>query len=271
MNGLADISDKEFENFSRQFYVRSGIKLSSEKKYLITNRLQRLIRTGNEIHSFADLSRMITEGTDKELITEFVDALTTNYSFFFRDPVHFRFLKFFFSRRAASGRRIKIWSAACSSGEEPYSIALIVHEFFPELLAKGIDILASDISQRMLDKAEEGRYKRDALMKNLNEAALQRYFDPTDDPLFLSMKQEIKSLVSFRKLNLMEPYPLRDSYDIIFLRNVLIYFDREKKERILTNLANYLKDDGYLIISMSESLVGVRHPFKHIRHSIYRL
>lgn len=271
MNELVDISDKDFEEFSQQFYLRSGIRLTSQKKYLITNRLQKLIRTNNEINSFSDLSRIIREGTDKELISQFVDALTTNYSYFFRDPVHFRFLKYHFTKKAASNKRIRIWSAACSSGEEPYSIALIIHEFFPEMLTKGVEILASDISQSMLIKAKNGVYNRSDLTKNLNEAAQSRYFEPTQDLQFLRVKREIKNLVTFRKINLLEPYPLKASYDIIFLRNVLIYFDREKKERVLSNLSNYLKDDGYLIISMSESLVGVGHPFKHIRHSIYKL
>lgn len=268
---LENITDKEYEAFSQQFFRRSGIKLAPEKKYLITNRLQRIIKTEKSINNFSDLSRIVSEGNNKRIITQFVDALTTNYSYFFRDPVHFRFLKYFFTNKVNDKSRIKIWSAACSSGEEPYSIALILHEFFPELLKKDINIFASDISQKMLNRAQNGFYKRENLLKNLSKSTLHQYFQESDDSQSYLVKPEIKNLITFQKINLLEPYPFRDSFDIIFLRNVLIYFDHDKKEKILSNLAHYLSDDGYLIISMSESLVGVRHPFKHIRHSIYRL
>ncbi len=271
MTAFDNITDKEYEDFSRQFYRRSGIKLTPEKKYLITNRLQKLIKAENNIHSFSDLSRIIAEGRDKELIAQFVDALTTNYSYFFRDPVHFRFLKYFFTHKADDKTRIRIWSAACSSGEEPYSIALILHEFFPEFLKRDVHIHASDISQKMLLQATNGIYKRESLIKNINDSTLIKYFEVTEKDQYYGVKHEVKKLISFQKINLMEPYPFRDSFDIIFLRNVLIYFDQEKKEQILSNLAHYLNKDGYLIISMSESLVGLRQPFKHIQNSIYRL
>lgn len=266
-----DITAKDFNEFSQLFYLRSGICLYNEKKYLIIHRLQPLISNDDSINTFSDLLKILKTGTNEKLISKFVDALTTNYSFFFRDDIHFRFIHFLIKHKFQKNKPIRIWSAACSSGEEPYSIALTLMENFPELSDMKFHIYASDISETMLNKAEAGIYKYENINKNMGTNFMDKYFDRLDNPELCKIKSIVKKNITFQKINLLETPPFYKSFDLIFLRNVLIYFNTEKKELILNNISLYLKKDGYLIIGLSESLVGTQTPFKHIDHSIYKL
>ena len=265
------ISDQLFHEFSEIFFKRRGILLPLERKYLIVHRLSKMMGTKGGPADFKDLCRILKDGSNPPLIQKFVDSLTTNYSYFFRDPVHFRFLKFYFKYRLGDRRKLRIWSAACSSGEEPYSIAMTAREALPDLDQMDFKILATDISRAMIERAVTGIYRRDVIQRDIGRERIRNFFFETANPDFLEIRPELANCIDFREFNLLNAYPFKGLFDIVFLRNVLIYFDAEKKTRMLEKIAEVLSPEGYLIIGLTESLVGTDHRFKQIDHNIYRL
>ncbi len=266
-----DVSDHLFHEFSDIFFKRSGIRLPLERKYLIVHRLSKLMGTQGGPVDFEDLCRILKNGSNPQLIHRFVDSLTTNYSYFFRDPVHFRFLKYYFLHRMGDRPRVRLWSAACSSGEEPYTMAMTAREALPDLDQRDFKILATDISQSMVERAVTGIYRRDVIERDIGGERIRKFFFETANPEFLEIRPELANCIDFRVFNLLDVYPFKGLFDIVFLRNVLIYFDVEKKTKILGKIAEYLVPGGYLLIGLTESLVGTTHPFKQIDHNIYRL
>jgi len=264
------LSDGLFQQITDFLFQETGITINQNKKYLVEYRLQKYVGPGKEFSSFNELFKALKEDRGGALKTLLINSLTTNYTFFFREPVHFRFLAYYLKTYGKTQNYIRLWSAGCSSGEEAYSMAITCVEQGFTSQTRDIRILASDISQKVLRVAESGVYHYSAIRGELDDAYLRRYFSFNPRVKDFTIKEPVKSLVTFRTLNLMEPFPFTKQFDVIFLRNVLIYFNTSEKEQILAKIWDVLKTPGYLILGLSESLVGVKHPFTTLSNSIYR-
>jgi chemotaxis protein methyltransferase CheR len=267
--GETDISDDLFERFAAILSHRTGIALKLHKKYLLVNRLSRWIGRGHEYDSFEAYYKALLQDPSGALMEQFVNALTTNYSFFFRDNVHFDVLGQYAAERAATSDYFRFWSAASSTGEEAFSMAMTLLKC-GERLPADTKILATDISTKVLAQASTGRFPVSHVQKSVSPADFARFFFPDNRAGFFQARDEVRSMITFRHLNLLQPYPLKKAMDIIFLRNVLIYFGNEEKELVVNRMGEYLKPGGLLVIGLSESLVGIRHPFRMLRNSIYQ-
>ncbi len=270
----SELRDKEFEKISKLVYDLCGINLHDGKKELVKARLGKRLRDG-KFKSFTEYFRYVTtpEGSD-ELIT-MIDSLSTNLTYFFREEKHFQRLKSIMPQIVQSGNsrsapRLKIWCAGCSTGEEPYSLAITVRELLGNDGA-GTKIIATDISTRVLKKAMSGIYAEEKI-KSIPKDILRRYFQygtGTSAGLF-RVKPELRQLVDFRRFNLMEQPPAEFLSDIIFCRNVMIYFDKATQSSLVNRFFHCLNKGGYLFVGHSESLTGLQHDFTYIEPSIYR-
>ncbi|CAM2817543.1 protein-glutamate O-methyltransferase [Vibrio mytili] len=269
------ISDQEYRDFSRFLESQCGIVLGDSKQYLVRSRLSPLV-TKFKIASLSDLLRDVISGRNRELRLAAVDAMTTNETLWFRDTYPFTVLADkLLPEVAANKRPIKIWSAASSSGQEPYSIAMTILETQqrkPGLLPN-ISVTGTDISASMLDMCRAGVYDNLALGRGLSPERRRTFFEDAGDGR-MKVKDNVKRLVSFRPQNLMESYALMGKFDIIFCRNVLIYFSPEMKSKVLNQMANSLNPGGYLLLGASESLTGLTDRFEMVRCNpgiIYKL
>ncbi len=259
------ISPGDF-NYIRELVHRySAIALESDKAYLVETRLAPLARrTG-----FASLQELIaslrTQPTTHPLCRQVIEAITTHETSFFRDVHPFEALRTLIfpellARRPAPN--LTIWCAACSSGQEPYSVAMLVCEHFPVLANRRIRIIATDLSQTILARASEGIYSQIEVHRGLPAALLIKYFDKQG--LHWRIKPVIRRMVEFQQGNLAEAWPLIPPLDIIFMRNVLIYFDVETKKTILAKIRNVLKPDGYLFLGSSETTLNLDSTFEPV-------
>jgi chemotaxis protein methyltransferase CheR len=252
--GLAVLSDKDFQKFSELIYRIAGISMSPAKKPLITSRLTKRLKH-HQLATYSDYFNFITSADGKEELQQAVDALTTNETHFFREPKHFEFLRQRVIPARQIGRAMRIWSAACSSGEEPYSIAMLLDDM---LGAEPWEIVASDISSRILDKARSGLFPMER-MPEIPKPYLNRYclkgVGEQDGTLLI--EKFLRERVRFSSHNLMQPPPRLEPFDVIFLRNVMIYFDQETTRQVVTRLLPLLRPGGYFLIGHSESLNGV--------------
>ena len=261
------ISPQEYEDFRKFLEKVCGIVLGDNKQYLVYSRLNRLL-TAFKYASFGELISDLKKDKSRELTDKIVEAMTTNETSWFRDIHPFNTLKERILPELAKTQRnpIKIWSAACSSGQEPYSIGITVQEFQmsnPGLLKSDVQIIATDISPAMLRVAEKGRYEDLAMARGLTPERKKRYFKET--PSFWQINPAISSKVQFRSLNLLQSYALLGRFDVIFCRNVLIYFSTESKQDIITRMAKTLNPGGYLFLGGSESISGVETGLKMVR------
>ena len=244
---------------------RSGISLSPDKAYLIESRLRKLLKE-EQLHNLENLVGQLKWRRFVELHEKVVDALTTNETSFFRDNTPFETLRNeilpAIIRANTTSKRINIWSAACSSGQEPYSILMILREHFPSLKDWEINILATDLSNNILEKAREGYYTDFELGRGLPDN-LKKYFDPVRKGW--QFKPEMRQAVTFEQLNLIDSWPLLQDMDLILMRNVLIYFQPAVKESILQKTASVLRPEGYLILGQSETLVQLDTPFSQTK------
>ena len=269
------ISDQEYRDFSRFLESQCGIVLGDSKQYLVRSRLSPLV-TKFKLASLSDLLRDVVTGRNRELRVAAVDAMTTNETLWFRDTYPFTVLADkLLPEMAANKRPIKIWSAASSSGQEPYSMAMTILETQqrkPGLLPS-VSITATDISASMLDMCRAGVYDNLALGRGLSPERRRTFFEDVGDGR-MKVKDNVKRLVNFRPQNLMESYALMGKFDIIFCRNVLIYFSPEMKSKVLNQMANSLNPGGYLLLGASESLTGLTDKFEMVRCNpgiIYKL
>ncbi|AIV04815.1 MULTISPECIES: protein-glutamate O-methyltransferase [Vibrio] len=269
------ISDQEYRDFSRFLESQCGIVLGDSKQYLVRSRLSPLV-TKFKLASLSDLLRDVVTGRNRELRIAAVDAMTTNETLWFRDTYPFTVLADkLLPEMAANKRPIKIWSAASSSGQEPYSMAMTVLETQqrkPGLLPN-VSITATDISSSMLDMCRAGLYDNLALGRGLSPERRRTFFEDAGDGR-MKVKDNVKRLVNFRPQNLMDSYALMGKFDIIFCRNVLIYFSPEMKSKVLNQMANSLNPGGYLLLGASESLTGLTDRFEMVRCNpgiIYKL
>lgn len=254
---LAEIplSDAEFEAIKQRIYDFAGIALSDAKRTLVVSRLSKVVRAHN-LHSFVNYIEFLdakATGADKQ---EFVNALTTNLTRFYREDHHFDHLmehigKLIQNPQLARMKKLRIWSAGCSTGQEPYTIGMCLMDKYPQLKSWDFKILATDVDTGVLAKAATGAYaKNDLAGLDPKRAAL---FDQLDDQRVL-IPQAVRNLVSFKPLNLMSDWPLRGPFDAIFCRNVAIYFDRPTQARLFERLGEKLADHGYLYIGHSENI-----------------
>jgi chemotaxis protein methyltransferase CheR len=265
----AGISDELFSCFAALLSRRTGIVLKPYKKYLLVNRLARWVGAGKEHKDFEVYYHALQHDPSGKLMEQFVNALTTNYSFFFRDPIHFDVLAQYVVDRAASQEYFRFWSAASSTGEEAFSMAITLLKSQVTLPVDS-KILATDISTKVLEQASSGRFPVGHVQKSVSAQDFRRFFYPENHDGYYQTREEVRRLISFRHFNLLSPYPFSKMMDVVFLRNVLIYFGSEEKELVVNRINDYLKPGGLLIIGLSESLVGVRHPLKMLRNSIYQ-
>lgn len=257
MKELEPLTAHEFELFRKLIYDRCGIKIDIAKISLITNRLRRRLRDTN-CEDFKSYYKLITSKLGSAELVEFVDALTTNETSFFRTASHFEWFKNDFlteiAREKSLGKReanLRIWSAACSSGEEAYSLAMCISEASLVFRDWSIQILGSDISESSLKKAREGVYT-ERTMAELDQHRVRRYFTEVTEKEF-KIKPAISQLVQFKTHNLMN-HLSEKPFDCIWLRNVLIYFDRSSKEKVIDNLVRSLNAGGYLVLGPSEGV-----------------
>lgn len=274
----APITTAEYDSVRKIVYDHSRINLGPSKKELVMARLSKRLRALN-IPSYAQYLEFLESAAGREEMTNLIDSISTNHTYFFREPQHFDFLsetilpQFCEDPARKGAKQFKVWSAATSSGEEPYTISLILDDYFSNK-ARGWNwnILCTDISTRVLAKAEEGIFTKDRLGP-VRQDWLIRYFDKgvgESEGLFRA-KDLIRKNLTFKSLNLLAPsYPFRDIFQVVFCRNVMIYFDRETQQELVNKIYPLVEPGGYLIIGHAESLTNIKHPFKLIKPSIYR-
>jgi len=266
------LTDEEFKSFKDLIYNKCGICLHEGKKELVRARLnKRLRQTG--IKSFSEYYRYLTHEDNGNELVVMLDAISTNKTSFFREIKHFDFLKEKVFPRYASGeygRRLRFWSAACSSGEEPYTLAISLLEHFGSSNFD-IKILATDISTKVLGEAQRGVYTSDKI-EDIPNPLIRTYFQQGRGRQqgFYRVKPNLRDLISFKRFNLMDKFPFNTVFQFIFCRNVMIYFDKKTQERLVNKFHQCIIPGGYLMIGHSESLTGVNHPFKYIQPSVYQ-
>tara|TARA_R110002110_G_scaffold414147_2_gene643346 strand:- start:67010 stop:67840 length:831 start_codon:yes stop_codon:yes gene_type:complete len=256
----------DFEYFCDLIKDRSGIVLSPEKAYLVDNRLAPIARQ-YEHPGVPELLHAIRTSRDEKLLREVTDALTTNESFFFRDKKPFDafreiMLPHILETRA-SRRRLRIWCAACSSGQEPYSLAMILRDMGPAFADWKIEIVATDISHAILDRAKEGVFSQFEVQRGLPAKMLIQNFEKNEDNW--AVKPEIKSMIDFRFFNLLENPRSLGVFDIVFCRNVLIYFDQETKQTVLQSIVSASEKDAFLVLGAAETMIGLTNAYE--RHA----
>jgi chemotaxis protein methyltransferase CheR len=271
------VTDEEFGLFQKLIYEKAGIYLGTPKRALVDSRLAKRIRELG-LDSFSTYYHRVVDDRDGAELIQLLDRISTNETHFFREPRQFEFLgtriAADWTAKAAAGlrsRRIFVWSAGCSTGEEPYSLAMTLREHFPPLAGWEVEILATDLSTRALDSARAAIWpiaKADEIPpKYLKRFMLRGIGAQTGK---MKMTPEIRSMVSFERLNLNDDvYPVSGSFDLILCRNVLIYFDGSSRLRVIHRLLNYLAPSGYLFVGHAESINGVTDRVRPIMPTVY--
>jgi len=262
------LSSKDYAAVSEFLHRRCGIRMREGKEALVVSRLGHRVRALR----LPTLTSYINAVLDEELSGElpnFIDVLTTNKTGFYRESRHFDYLAAeILPQLVKRGREIKMWSAACSSGEEPYTLAITVRETIPPEFQHRVRILATDISTRIITAAKAGRYTGQQA-QGIPKEQLKRWFTAQGDETF-EAKAQLKELVRFAQLNLMEAWPMRGPFDVIMCRNVMIYFDRETQERLVRRFAELLPPGGVLCVGHAESLNGLSHGLEQMQPAVYR-
>jgi chemotaxis protein methyltransferase CheR len=260
-------SDKEFILFQKLFLERLGIFLPLQKKALLTNRLWKRLREYN-LHRFEDYYRLIVGDNGKAELDIALDLITTNETYFFREQKHFDYLTQTILPTFRQGKKLRIWSAAASTGEEPYSIAMVLEDKCQGLW----ELECSDVNNSVLEQARRGIYP-EARIRNIPEHYLHRFCRKGVGPQAgkVRVAQELRNKVNFFALNLHNDFPDVGKFDLVFLRNVLIYFENDIKEQVLERVAKVLHPNGILFVGHSESLHGVSNRFIPIKPAIYKL
>jgi chemotaxis protein methyltransferase CheR len=251
---------------------RSGLVLSADKQYLVESRLLPVARKAG-LTNLSDLVQQLKGANAQALAVEVVEAMMTNESFFFRDKLPFEHFRntIIPSLMAARGaqRRIRVWCAAASTGQEPYSLAMCLKEMAPLLTGWRVDILATDISNEVLEKAKAGIYSQFEVQRGLPIQLLIKYFAQVGETWQIS--PEIRAMVQYRPFNLLNEFASLGMFDIVFCRNVLIYFDQQTKVGVIDRIARLVERDGYLLLGAAETVVGLTDSFKPVndRRGLY--
>ena len=263
----------DYEFLRKLLKERSGLDLSADKQYLVESRLVPLARKAN-LAGITDLVLKMKAGAAEPLIAEVVEAMTTNETFFFRDKTPFDHLKdtmlpAVLQARAAR-RNLRIWCAASSTGQEPYSIAMCLKGMGAALAGWRIDIVATDLSQGVLEKSKAGIFSQFEVQRGLPIQLLVKHFTQVGD--MWQLNADIRAMVQHRQLNLLQDFSHLGAFDIVFCRNVLIYFDQDTKAGIFERMARLVEGDGFLVLGAAESVVGISDAFKPYpdRRGLYR-
>lgn len=266
-----NVDQAEFDQFRQLLEDACGISLGDNKQYLVTNRMRRLM-DDHKIASFGDLVRNLRQGLNRKLKEQVIDAMTTNETFWFRDIYPYDHLKNNLFPQLMGGNNkmfgpLRIWSAACSSGQEPYSISMMAEEYKLKnmgALPRQVQIVATDLSTTVLEQARVGEYDKLSVMRGLSNERLDRFFDKTPEGNW-RVKSLLRDRIDFRPINLMDSYAALGKFDIVFCRNVLIYFNADLKRQILQKIHASLKPQGILYLGSSEGLAGAADLFEMVR------
>ena len=260
------LADNDYRSFCEFLEQQCGIVLGDSKMYLVKSRLSPLM-TRFEIESLTALVNRTLKPMERQLRAAVIDAMTTNETLWFRDVYPYELLVNRLLPEMDKGRPVKIWSAASSSGQEPYSIAMSIDEYKtkPGVNSRSMfSVIGTDISNTMLDICKNAEYDSLALSRGLSAERKTRYFEDSGHGM-MQVKADIRRLVTFRHLNLLDSYQLLGKFDIIFCRNVLIYFSTEIKSQIINKFAAQLNPNGYLVLGASESMSGLSDKFDMVR------
>ncbi|MDF1588170.1 MAG: protein-glutamate O-methyltransferase CheR [Gammaproteobacteria bacterium] len=267
------MSDSNFERIRQFVSEHTGIVLSDAKKDMVYGRLSKRVRKGryNNFDAFCDA----LDAGDQEEQAFLINAITTNLTSFFREHHHFEFLANTLIpeliKHNNSTKRIRIWSAGCSTGEEPYSIAMTLKESIADMSQWDVKILATDLDANAIAYAKTGIYRADRVAE-LPQQQIERWFKRGrgDHENNVKVSKALQDLITFKRLNLLQDWPMKGIFDVIFCRNVVIYFDKETQRTLFERYADILKPDGYLFIGHSESLFNVTTRFDNLGKTIYR-
>jgi chemotaxis protein methyltransferase CheR len=268
VNCTPELTDRQFRRISHLVHEQCGINLLAGKEALVRSRLARRLQAlglGN-FDSYVDIVEDQVSGAE---LRAMIDALTTNKTSFFREPEHFEYLRNrVLSHR--SGEPMRFWSAGCATGEEPYTLAIVLADELPESERGACRILATDLSDRALSQAREGVYEADRL-EEVPEVSIKRYFTPVTERqrTVYAVSSVIRSMVRFARLNLMDDWPMNGPFDIIFCRNVMIYFDLPTRKNLVRRFWRLLRPGGRLFVGHSESLTQSSPEFSYVQPAVY--
>jgi chemotaxis protein methyltransferase CheR len=266
------MTEPDFDAIRALAYRLTGIKLSAEKRELVYGRLARRVRATG-LATFADYHRLLAEGGDTGEFEHFCNAITTNLTAFFRETHHFEYLRDHFLPQLASQptRAVRIWSAGCSTGEEPYSLAMTLAENPDMWRGRDVRILATDLDSDVLARAKRGWYAADRL-RDMDRARRERFFEPREEERVAGFRvdPDLAGLVTFKQLNLMHDLPMRGPFDVICCRNVIIYFDKDTQRKLFEKMAKLQRPGDLLFLGHSESLFKVSDAYELVGRTIYR-
>jgi chemotaxis protein methyltransferase CheR len=272
---IEQISESDYQYICKVVYEYSRINLGNDKRELVMSRLGKRLRAHN-LESYSAYCRLLRSAQGADEITHLVDVISTNHTHFFREIKHFDFMREValpdLHSRGDAKKKFKLWSAASSSGEEPYSLAILLAEFFLKHPDWEWTIDATDISTRILEKAQQGIYSIDRLSE-IRPDMIKRYFQKGTDQWegYYRVKEELRNRVHFSHINLLQPhYHFAEKFHVVFCRNVMIYFDRPTQEQLVNQIFEHMHPHGYLMIGHSESLTNIKHHFKFIKPAIYQ-
>jgi chemotaxis protein methyltransferase CheR len=257
------MTPQDYDYIRKLLRERSGLVLSADKQYLVESRLVPVVRKAG-LSSLSELAAMLRTMPLSPLTTTVVEAMTTNESFFFRDKLpfdHFRdvVMPALLAARAQE-KHIRIWCAAAATGQEPYSLAMILRDMGIALKQWRIEILATDICSTALEKAKAGLYSQFEVQRGLSIQMLIKYFTQTGE--LWQISSDIRSMVTYRHFNLLQDFSSFGTFDVVFCRNVLIYFDQATKTSVLNRIGRSMRSDGYLLLGAAETVVGLTDAFK---------
>jgi chemotaxis protein methyltransferase CheR len=272
---LVQLSDKEFTFITKLLFDRFGIFLGDQKRVLVAGRLSKRLRELN-LPNYTEYIEYLTADKTGAELTELINRITTNHTFFFRERDHFDFLEktvlpsLDSEKTGIPVQPLRIWSAGCASGEEVYSLSMLLREYYgPRFAAVDSGLLATDISLAALREAEAGEYNI-GKMRELPASYRNTYFLRKDESVYI-IRDDIRKMVMFKRLNLMaDTFPMKGLFDAIFCRNVMIYFNQVSREKVVDALYRFVKPGGYLFIGHSESLNRETCPFTYVKPAIYR-
>lgn len=270
MNSMAaELSNSQFNKVIQIVYQFSGIKLGAGKEALVKARLMKRLRA-LKIESFEDYMNHIDNDEGREELSRMIDVITTNKTGFFREIEHFHYFRESILPELKN-QSMRFWSAACSSGEEPFSLAILLRDELPNIESKDVKILATDISTTMLEKANNAVFREEAL-QDLPVCLLKKYFINfrKEWPHTYRLEDSVRTMVKFARLNLMGPWPMKRPFDVIFCRNVMIYFDKLTQQRLIQRFWHLLEPGGYLFVGHAEGLSSISHKFHYVRPATYR-
>lgn len=264
--------EEDFQALRALVKSLTGIHLSEQKRELVYGRLTRRLRT-LRLRTFAQYRELLK--SDQNELHEMCNAITTNLTAFFREPHHFEYLREQWLaplvERASNGMRLRLWSAACSSGEEPYSIAMTILESLPHLERWDIRILATDLDSQMLARARRGVYPSERVQALSAQRQARFFHEPQEENLVgRQVTEELRRLIAFKQLNLMQSLPMKGPLDVIFCRNVVIYFDKDTQRDLFARISRLQRPGDLLFLGHSESLFKVSEDYALIGKSIYR-